>query len=62
MGNGIAFNEFLILYYLDKTSDKTMRRIDLAEKVGLTASGIICILIPMEKIGLITSGSNDGDA
>lgn len=62
MGNGIAFNEFLILYYLDNTPNKTMRRIDLAEKVGLTASGITRMLIPMEKIGLITSGSNDGDA
>jgi len=39
-----------------------MRRIDLAEKIGLTASGITRLLLPMEKIGLIKKEANEQDA
>ena len=60
--NGIGFNEFIILYHLSQATNCTMRRIDLAEKVGLTASGITRLLLPMEKIGLIKKESNAHDA
>lgn len=59
---GISFSEFLILLHLDQSEDKKMRRIDLAEKIGMTASGITRMLLPMEKIGLIKSGPNQEDA
>jgi len=62
MGNGIGFNEFLILFYLDQPNDQKMRRIDLAEKIGITASGVTRLLLPMEKIGLIKSGPISEDA
>jgi len=62
MGNGIGFNEFLILFYLSQAPEQKMRRIDLAEKVGLTASGVTRLLLPMEKIGLVTGGSVEEDA
>lgn len=39
-----------------------MRRIDLAEKIGLTASGVTRILLPMEKIGLVSREINERDA
>lgn len=39
-----------------------MRRIDLADAIGLTASGITRLLLPMEKIGLVKRESHDGDA
>lgn len=39
-----------------------MRRIDLAEKVWLTASGVTRLLLPMEKIGLVKKEKNDADA
>lgn len=60
--NGIGFNEFIILYHLSQAENCTMRRIDLAEKIGLTASGITRLLLPMEKIGLITKESDAHDA
>lgn len=39
-----------------------MRRVDLADKVGLTASGITRLLAPMEKVGLIKREANERDA
>ncbi|MBU4314926.1 MarR family transcriptional regulator [Patescibacteria group bacterium] len=62
MGNGIGFNEFLLLFYLDRADNQTMRRVDLAEKIGVTASGITRMLLPMEKIGLINTSSVSDDA
>ena len=59
---GIGFSDFLILYTLSITPDKRLRRIDLAESIGLTASGITRLLLPMEKIGLIRREAHEGDA
>lgn len=60
--HGISFTELMVLYHLDKAPDKTMRRIDLAECVGLSASGITRLLKPMEKIKLIQKEENPRDA
>lgn len=59
---GLWFNDFIVLYYLDNTLDKKLRRIDLANKVGLTASWITRLLLPMEKIWLIKKEANILDA
>lgn len=59
---GLGLNELIILFYLSQAPDTKMRRIDLAEKVGLTASGVTRILLPMEKIGLIQKEVNEHDA
>ena len=50
---GLGFSDFMILYFLGQETEEKMRRIDLAEKIGLTASGVTRMLAPMEKIGLI---------
>lgn len=60
--NGLGFNEFIILYHLSQADNYKMRRIDLADKVGLTASGVTRLLLPMEKIGLIKKEANATDA
>jgi DNA-binding MarR family transcriptional regulator len=39
-----------------------MRRGDLAEKLGLTASGVTRLLLPMEKIGLVRREADKSDA
>lgn len=59
---GIGFNEFVILYHLSQAKEEKMRRTDLADKVGLTASGVTRLLVPMEKIGLVKRESNEHDA
>lgn len=60
--HGISLNDFMILYHLGEASDEKLRRVDLAEKIGLTASGVTRILAPMEKIGLIRREVNSRDA
>lgn len=62
LGNGIGFNDFLILYFLSTSPDQKMRRIDLAEKISLSASGITRMLLPMEKIGLVSREESPDDA
>ena len=39
-----------------------MRSIDLADAIGLTASGITRLLLPMEKVGLMKREPHIGDA
>ena len=60
--HGISLGDFMILYLLHQAPGEKMRRVDLAEKLGLTASGITRILLPMEKIGLISRESSQRDA
>ena len=60
--HGLGQNDFRILYYLSQADGEKMRRIDLAEKLGLTASGITRLLMPMEKIGLIKRETTEHDA
>lgn len=59
---GLSFSEFLILFHIDQAEEGKMRRVDLAEKIGMTASGVTRILLPMEKIHLIKSGPVEKDA
>jgi DNA-binding MarR family transcriptional regulator len=60
--HGIGFSDFMILYLLQQSVDGKMRRIDLADRIGLTASGITRMLLPMEKIGLVSRETNERDA
>jgi DNA-binding MarR family transcriptional regulator len=59
---GLGLNEFIILYRLSEAEEEKMRRIDLAEALGFTASGITRILLPMEKVGLVKKETNHQDA
>lgn len=60
--HGINFTEYLILYHLEQAVDSRMRRIDLADLVGISASGITRLVGPMEKIGLVAKEANARDA
>lgn len=59
---GLGFSEFIILYHLAEEKGESMSRVSLAEKVGLTASGITRLLAPMEKVGYIKREANPYDA
>ncbi len=50
---GLGFNEFMILYHLHQSSDGKMRRVDLADRLGITNSGITRLVAPMEKLGIV---------
>lgn len=60
--HGIGLSEYLALNQLYIAKNQKMRRSDLAEKVGLSPSGVTRILNPMEKIGLIEKEDNPRDA
>lgn len=59
---GISFTEFMIMHSLSNSSLKTMRRIELADSVGITASGVTRLLAPMEKNGIVEKEANPRDA
>jgi len=60
--HGISLNDFLILYHVSQAPEEKLRRMDLAEKIGLTASGVTRMLSPLEKIGLVRREANSRDA
>jgi DNA-binding MarR family transcriptional regulator len=60
--HGIRFTEFLVLHQLSLAPKEVMRRVELADAVGLTASGVTRLLLPLEKIGLVTKEANPRDA
>ncbi|MDB4939827.1 MAG: MarR family transcriptional regulator [Candidatus Doudnabacteria bacterium] len=59
---GLGIGDFMVLYYLNEAADGKLRRVDLAEKLGVTASGITRMLLPMEKIGLVKKEVSKEDA
>ena len=61
-GHGLDFSDFIILHALAQAPEGKLRRIDLAERLGMTPSGITRMLLPLEKLGIITRDMGDDDA
>jgi len=62
MFHGLSFGDFLLLLNLSRAPGGKLRRIDLAEKLGLSASAVTRSLIPLERIGLVTRQRDLRDA
>lgn len=60
--HGISFGDFQVLNHLSRAPGGRLRRVDLAERLGLTASGVTRTLLPLEKIGLVTRETDPRDA
>ena len=60
--HGIGLAEYMVLLNLMKAPNHALRRIDIAESLARTASGITRMLMPMEKIGLVSKETNTRDA
>lgn len=60
--HGLSFSDFMVLHSLSRAEGARLRRIDLAERMGLTASGVTRTLLPLEKIGLVGRESDPRDA
>ena len=60
--HGLGFGDFIILHHLANSPDGKLRRVDLADLIGVTASGVTRMLAPMEKIGLVSRETNERDA
>lgn len=60
--HGLSLGDLLILLNLESAPDNRLRRVDLAERLGMTPSGVTRALGPLERIGLLERESNPRDA
>lgn len=59
--HGLTLNDYEVLLRLARAPDRRMRRVDLAEQVLLTASGITRLLDGLEAAGLVERGTCASD-
>lgn len=59
---GASFSEFLILRAVHEEGESGIRRVDLAERVGLTISGVTRAIAPLEKQGYVETLEQASDA
>lgn len=60
--HGIGLTEYMVLLNLMQAPNQALRRIDIADALARTASGVTRMLMPMEKIGLVTKDTSGRDA
>ena len=59
--HGLTLSDYEVLLRLARAPDRRLRRVDLAEQVLLTASGITRLLDGLEKAGHVERGTCDTD-
>jgi len=59
---GISFAEYRLLRQLDGAPIGGISRVDLADAVGLTPSGVTRALRPLEKLGFVQTVKSERDA
>ncbi|MDI3289841.1 MarR family transcriptional regulator [Polyangium sp. 15x6] len=59
--HGIGLNDLHLLQVLDQAPSRRLRRIDLAQQLGVTASGVTWMLRPLTQRGLISSQPSEDD-
>jgi DNA-binding MarR family transcriptional regulator len=60
--HGLTLNDYEVLLYLSREPERMLRRVDLAERVLLTPSGITRLLDGLERAGFVDRGSCASDA
>jgi DNA-binding MarR family transcriptional regulator len=60
--HGLTVNDYEVLLLLSRAEDCRMRRVDLAEQVLLTASGITRLLDGLQRAGFVEKGTCASDA
>ncbi len=60
--HGLALNEFLLLLNLDLAPLGRLKRVDLANALTLAQSSVTRMVLPLEKIGLVTRETDPRDA
>jgi DNA-binding MarR family transcriptional regulator len=61
-GHGLTLSDYEVLLRLSQADGNEMRRIDLADSVMLTASGITRLLDGLERVGCVEKGVCESDA
>lgn len=60
--HGISLSDLAILRELRSEPTRKLRRSELAERLGITPSGVARQVAPLERIGLVARESHDRDA
>jgi DNA-binding MarR family transcriptional regulator len=60
--HGLGLNDLALLLELDGAPRRRLRRIDLANRLGITPSGVARQLAPLERRGLVGRESHPDDA
>jgi DNA-binding MarR family transcriptional regulator len=60
--HGVSLSDLALLLELREAPGQKMRRADLAQRLGVTPSGIARQVAPLERIGLVGRESNARDA
>jgi DNA-binding MarR family transcriptional regulator len=60
--HGLTQNDYEVLAQLSRAEDGRMRRVDLAERLLLTPSGITRLLEGLQRCGFVEEGTCDSDA
>jgi DNA-binding MarR family transcriptional regulator len=60
--HGLTINDYEALLHLSRADGERMRRVDLAGRLLLTASGVSRLLDGLERAGYVKKGSCDTDA
>ena len=59
--HGLTINDYEVLLFLARAPERKLRRVDLAERVLLTASGITRLLEGLERDGYVRRAACDFD-
>lgn len=60
--HGLTLNDYEVLLHLAHAPDRRLRRVDLAERILLTASGITRLLAGLERAGYVGRATCESDA
>jgi DNA-binding MarR family transcriptional regulator len=60
--HGLSLSDFALLLELAGAPDARLRRVELANRLGVTPSGVARQLAPLERIGLVGRESHERDA
>ena len=60
--HGLTINDYEAMLHLSRADEGAMRRVDLAERLLLTPSGVTRLLDGLERAGWVTKGSCSTDA
>jgi DNA-binding MarR family transcriptional regulator len=60
--HGLTLNDYEVLLHLSWAEHKMMRRVDLADRILLTASGITRLLEGLERAGFVAKETCSSDA
>ncbi len=59
---GLSLSELAMLHELAAAPERSLRRVDLAARLGITPSGLARQLAPLERRGIVGRESNPHDA